>query len=67
MTPLERFDLNRLTYRYGEMTSVKALELALQAEQYARDCGPFDIAFRHFKQQQLSMESYALLLEKVDK
>lgn len=66
MTLLEARKLEMYKSRIGLMTSEQALQLALDAEQIAKDCGPFDIAFEQMKRQQLTFEEYALLLEKAE-
>ena len=66
MTLLETRKLEKYKNHIGLMTSEQALQLALNAEQIAKDCGPFDIAFEHIKRQQLTFEEYALLLEKAE-
>ena len=64
MKPLDKMKLSSLRKRIGPMSSAEAFELALQAEQFSRDCGPFDIAYEQFKRLQHQMEEYALLLER---
>lgn len=64
MNLLETKKLEIYKSRIGLMTSDQALELALEAEQFAKDCGPFDVAFGYMKHQQRTFEEYALLLEK---
>lgn len=58
--------LEFLTKKYGHFTKEEALQLAIEAEQYCRDCGPFDQAYSYFKQEQLALEDYALLLEHLE-
>lgn len=66
MTPLGRMKLTLLQERYGPMSSSRALERALVAEQTCEQLGPFDAAFPFFKRQQGDMESYAGLLEQAE-
>lgn len=50
--------------RLKGLSSQEALELAIQAEEFASMCGPFDPAFAKFKGDQLRLEALAALLEK---
>lgn len=64
LTKLEAFKLEHYRKNFGHMSSANALQLALEAEQTARDCGPFDPAFTYFIDQQHRLEAYSQLLEK---
>jgi hypothetical protein len=64
LTNLEKFKIDRCRKAYGDMTSDEALLCALQAEQFKKNCGPGDIAFGHFSNEQTYMEEFAMLLEK---
>lgn len=66
MTLLEARKLEMYKSKIGAMTSEQALTLALEAEQIAKECGPFDVAYEQFKRQQITFEEYALLLEKAE-
>jgi hypothetical protein len=61
---LEKFKIDRYRKAYGDMTSDEALTCALQVEQFKKDCGPDDIAFVHFSNEQTYMEEFAMLIEK---
>lgn len=70
MTTLSKQDelcLSRYKARFGEMSSSEALECALNAEQIAKDCGPFDPVSGGFFRSCQEMTNYAILLEKVGK
>lgn len=47
-----------------ELTPDQALELALQAEEFKKSMSPFDPAYQHFVQQELTWTDIASLLEK---
>jgi hypothetical protein len=64
LTNFEQFKLDRYRKAYGDMTSDEALLCALQVEQFKKDCGPGDISFVHFSNEQTYMEEFAALLEK---
>jgi len=48
----------------AQLTPDEALELAIQAEQTAKECGPFDPAFSYFSKTARNFETLAFLLEK---
>lgn len=62
-TSLDGMKLKLFERKYGPMTSKQAFQLAIEAEQTAKDCGPMDVATPHFIQQQIDFEKYAALLE----
>lgn len=64
LTALEGQKLRFYKKRIGEMNSSEALALAMDSEQFMKDCGPFDIAFPHFAQSREDLINYAELLEK---
>jgi hypothetical protein len=64
MTKLEFMMLTHYRARIGPMTSKEALTIALDAEQFKRDVGPYDITAKYFMQQELDFIEYANLLEK---
>jgi hypothetical protein len=64
MTKYDIMRLNHYRGRFGAMTSEEALLIALDADQFKRDMGPFDPAFRKFAQDEIDFTSYAELLEK---
>jgi hypothetical protein len=64
LTVLEAEKLRLYKKRIGAMTAAEALELAMESEQFMRDCGPFDAAFEHFARSCREMTNYAELLEK---
>lgn len=64
LNPLEQWKFKRFQQLYGEMTADLALDLAIQSEDFCTACGPFDIAYKKLKQDQLNFEQYALLIER---
>ena len=64
MNAYDKQELIRYRESLGDMSSNEALQLAIDAEQIAKDCGPQDIAFIRFKREQVVFETYAQLLEK---
>lgn len=64
LTKLEELKLKYLREKFGPLTAMQALDLALDNEDLVRACGPFDPAAQYLIQSQLNMESYAFLLEK---
>lgn len=64
LNPFEEFKLVRHKARIGILSIDECLELAIQAEQFKNDVGPFDIAFHHFADDAIRLEEYAYLLEK---
>lgn len=62
MTELNKFKLRAYKSRFGIMTSMEAFTLAVDGEQFAKQCGVCDPAFEHFAQQRISFEAYAYLL-----
>lgn len=64
MTDLEKRKLARYKASMPGITVNELLELAIQADTFATDCGPFDPAFMTFTQQRTDLLNYAELLEK---
>lgn len=64
LTKLEQLVLNMHKKTFGQMTSAEALECALNDDQIARDCGPFDPVAGRFAKSREDMLRYAELLEK---
>lgn len=64
MSPLEQGKLVMYRVALGPMSTDMALAHAIDAEQTAKACGPYDPAFVRFKDDQRSFETYAELLEK---
>jgi hypothetical protein len=56
--------LERQGIDYRDCTSEQFLNLALEAEETAKQCGPFDPAFQHFTQQVRAYTDAAALAEK---
>lgn len=70
MTQLSNFETKKLAAfekMFGTMSSEEALKVALESEQIARDCGPFDFAYPKFIDDTKQFETYAVLLEKAGK
>lgn len=63
MTPLQVGKLEFYRQKIGSMTSAEAMQLALEAERIAKECGPHDIAFECFTKEKEVMVNYAELLE----
>lgn len=61
---IDEIKLSWCEKKFGKMSSTEALQLAIEAEQYVKDLGPFDIATPMFIQQQIDFENYAFYLEK---
>ncbi len=56
-----------LTDRIGpfrQLSADEALKMALDCEQTAKDCGPFDPAYSHFIQKSLDWLTAATLIER---
>jgi hypothetical protein len=49
-----------------ECSAEEWLDLALQSEQYAKDCGVFDPSFSHFNEQAHTYFELAALREEMD-
>ena len=64
MNELEKIRSACLKKELGEISVEEALDIAISAEDYKNMCGPFDLAYPGFAQQQIVFEEYALLLEK---
>lgn len=64
MNKFEVFKLGFYASKFGHMSSDEALLIAIDAEQFAKSVGPFDVAYEHFIKQRNDFEAYALLLEK---
>ncbi len=60
----EKHKLTKLRTIYGAMSSLDALDAAIEAEEFKRLVGPFDFAFEKYARDQLNYTEYALLLEK---
>ena len=67
LTPFEQMKVKRFEERFGEMSSLECLECALNDEQIAKDCGPFDPVSGRFYQSLHDMMEYAILQEKQGK
>lgn len=67
MHALEQWKLDKYKTEVGKLTSEEALTLALEAEQFMKDCGPFDPAFAFFSNQYRMMLDYADLLDKEER
>jgi len=63
MTPKQLSTLESYQRALGTMTSQEALEIAIQAEQFAKDCGVSDIAYPRFAHEAKVFLDYAELLE----
>ena len=63
MTDINTMKLSLYQKKFGEMTSEEALHIAIEAEQFCKDCGPHDQAYQHFSRQKHDFEKYALILE----
>lgn len=61
---IEKRKLEFYKSELGLMSSTEALLLAIESEQIAKNCGPFDPAYTLFSRQSRQFEDYALLLEK---
>lgn len=64
LNAVEQRKLSKYLEHVGRMTSDEALQLALEAEQIAKDVGPTDYAFAKFKNDEIHFFEYAELLEK---
>lgn len=49
-----------------DMSIDELMTLAIQADTFARQCGPFDVAFMNFREQEISYMKLAELLERRD-